>query len=115
MNKMRIILLIGDSTLAPYTGPLEAEGFAVQHLFPGASEPSTGSPDAVVMDLSSAAEDPRARRYLEAASDGETPAVITLLPSAAMTSFSTARRPKSSARVSAAPSTSVTAWTREIR
>ena len=84
MNQMRTILLIGDSTLAPYTGPLEAEGFAVQHLFPGASEPSTGSPDAVVMHLSSAAEDPRARRYLEAASGGEAPAVITLLPSAGL-------------------------------
>src|SRR6266540_809623 len=81
---MRTILLIGDSTLAPYTGPLEAEGLAVQHLLSGAPESPTGSLDAVVIDLSSAAEDPLARRYLEAATDGEAPAVITLLPAAGL-------------------------------
>lgn len=79
---MRTVLLIGDSTLAPYAGPLQAEGFDVKHLLPGTPEPPSGSPDAVIIDLPAFAEDPLARRYLEAASDGEAPAVIALLPPA---------------------------------
>jgi len=81
---MRTIFLIGDATLAPYGGPLEAEGFAVKHLRPGIDEPPAGSPDAAIIDFSSAAEDPVARRYLEAASGNEAPAVITLLPPAGL-------------------------------
>ena len=65
---MHTIFLIGDATLAPYTGPLEAEGFDVNHLLP-AAEPPTASPDAVIIDLAASAEDPLARRYLEAHDD----------------------------------------------
>jgi len=81
---MHTVFLIGDATLAPYTGPLESEGFAVKHLPPGAAEPPIGSPDAVIIDLAASAEDPLACRYLEAASGAEAPAVITLLPPAGL-------------------------------
>ena len=80
---MHTIFLIGDTTLAPYTGPLEAEGLDVNHLLP-AAEPPTASPDAVIIDLAASAEDPLARRYLDAASTAEAPAVITLLPPAGL-------------------------------
>src|SRR5437870_1140261 len=44
---MHTIFLIGDTTLAPYTGPLEAEGFDVNHLLPAAAPP-TATPAAVI-------------------------------------------------------------------
>ncbi len=80
---MRTVLLIGDATLAPYAGLLEAEGFDVTHVHPGAPEPA-GSPEVVVIDLAASAEDPLAERYLEAAPAGEAPAVITLIPPAGL-------------------------------
>jgi len=75
---MHTILLIGDSTIAPYTHALQAEGFEVKHLAPGAEPPAT-TPDAIVLDFSAAAEDPLAQRYLEEAPGGETPPLIALL------------------------------------
>jgi len=89
---MHTVLLIGDATLAPYTGPLEAEGFDVNHLLP-AAEPPTTSPDAVIIDLAASAEDPLARRYLDAASTAEAPAVITLLPPAGLPALDPATIP----------------------
>jgi two-component system, OmpR family, alkaline phosphatase synthesis response regulator PhoP len=82
-QEMRLIFLIGDATLAPYTVPLEAEGFDVEHLPPGAAEP-TSSPDAVIIDLATSAEDPLAQHYAEAAAGAAGPAVITLLPPASL-------------------------------
>ena len=75
---MRTILLIGDTTITPYTNALEAEGFEVKHILPGA-EPPAGTLDAIVIDLSAAAEDPLVRRYLEEAPDGDAPPLIALL------------------------------------
>ena len=89
---MHTIFLIGDTTLAPYTVPLEAEGFDVNHLLP-AAEPPTASPDAVIIDLAASAEDPLARRYLDAASTAEAPAVITLLPPAGLPALDPASVP----------------------
>src|SRR3990172_2082770 len=76
---MHSILLIGDSTIAPYTHALQAEGFEVKHLLPGA-EPPTTPPDAIVLDVSAPGEDPLARRYLDEAPGGESPPLIALLP-----------------------------------
>ena len=89
---MRTILLVGDATLAPYAGPLEAEGFDVKHLPHGAAEPPIGSPDAVIIDLATSAEDPLARRYLGAPMS-EAPAVITLLPPAGLAALDPASVP----------------------
>jgi len=75
---MHTIVLIGDSTIAPYTNALQAEGFEVKHLLPGA-DPPTMTPDAIVLDLSAAAEDPLAQRYLEEAPGGDVPPLIALL------------------------------------
>jgi len=90
---MRTILLIGDATLAPYAGQLQTEGFDVKHLPPGAPEPPIGSPDAVIIDLDASAEDPLARRYLDAGSTAEAPAVITLIPPARLAALDPASIP----------------------
>jgi two-component system, OmpR family, alkaline phosphatase synthesis response regulator PhoP len=89
---MRSILLIGDATLAPYAAALEGEGFEVEHVPAGSPEPSR-PPDAVIIDLGASAEDPLARRYLDPAADSEGPAVITLLPPAALQALDPATIP----------------------
>jgi DNA-binding response OmpR family regulator len=74
------LLLIGDDTLAPYARALEADGFDVTLLPRGAEAPEL-EPDAAIIDLSTAGEDPLARRYLEGApiEIGEAPPVIAIL------------------------------------
>jgi DNA-binding response OmpR family regulator len=74
------LLLIGDGTLAPYARALEADGFDVT-LLPRGVEAAEVEPEAVIIDLSTAGEDPLARRYLEGApiEIGETPPVIAIL------------------------------------
>jgi DNA-binding response OmpR family regulator len=89
---MHTILLIGDSTIAPYTNSLQAEGFEVKHLAPGAEPPST-TPDAIVLDLSAVAEDPLAQRYLEEGPGGESPPLIALLPPDRLETLDPARAP----------------------
>ena len=89
---MHTILLIGDSTIAPYINALQAEGFDVRHLLPGA-EPPTTAPDAIVLDVSAAGEDPLARRYLEEARGGESPPLIALLPPDRLETLDPAKSP----------------------
>jgi len=72
------LLLIGDDTLAPYARALESDGFDVT-LLPRGAEPPEVDPDAAIIDLTTAREDPLALRYLEGAPDGEAPPVIALL------------------------------------
>jgi len=77
---MSAILLLGDATIAPYVRALEVEGFDVEHLIPGAADGPRGAPDAIVIDLGAAAEDPLAQRYLEEAPGGESAPLIALVP-----------------------------------
>ena len=77
---MSTILLLGDATTAPYARALEAEGFDVRHLVAGAVDTSTDEPDAIVIDISAAAEDPIVQRYLEGGTVGESPPLIALIP-----------------------------------
>ena len=76
---MSTILLLGDATVAPYARALEAEGFDVKHLVPGTVDAPTGTPDAVIVDVSASGEDPLAQRYLEEAPGGESPPLIALI------------------------------------
>ena len=77
---MTAILLLGDATIAPYARALEVEGFDVKHLVPGAVDGPTGTPDVIIVDMSAAAEDPLAKRYLEEAPGGQAPPLIALVP-----------------------------------
>src|SRR5439155_21819962 len=69
--------------LPPCPAPLRADGRDAHHL-PPAGKPPTAPPAAVIIDLDAPAEDPLARRYLDAESTAEAPAVITLLPPAGL-------------------------------
>jgi DNA-binding response OmpR family regulator len=73
------ILLIGDDTLSPYAHALEADGFEATRLLPGAEPALDTARDAVVIDLTMAGEDPRARGYLAATNDSEKPPIIAIL------------------------------------
>ncbi len=76
---MRNLLLIGDDTLAPYARALEADGFDVAHLSPGAAEAPATAPDAVVIDLTAAGEGPLSQSYVDNSHGGESPPVIAIL------------------------------------
>ena len=89
---MTTILLLGDATVAPYALALEADGFDVKHLAPGADPPTT-TPDAVVLDVSGAAEDPLAQRYLETTPGGESPPLIALIPPVGLETLDPAHSP----------------------
>jgi len=75
---MPTLLLIGDDTLAPYARALEADGFEVMQLPPGAEAEPDSAPDAVIIDLAIAGEGPLPRQYLEG-SDDETPPIVSIL------------------------------------
>jgi two-component system alkaline phosphatase synthesis response regulator PhoP len=89
---MHTILLIGDSTIAPYAHALQAEGFEVKHLLPGA-EAADPTPDAIVIDVTAGAEDPLARRYIEDAPSEDVPPLIALLPPERLETLDPAKAP----------------------
>jgi DNA-binding response OmpR family regulator len=73
------LLLIGDDTLAPYARALEADGFGVTQLAPGAEAGAGGSTDAVIADLTAAGQEAQARRYVEGSEDGEAAPLIAII------------------------------------
>jgi two-component system, OmpR family, alkaline phosphatase synthesis response regulator PhoP len=73
------VLLIGDETLSPYARALEAEGFEVTRLPLGGQTAPDPQPDAVVVDLTIAGEDPKARDYIGGSDEGEAPPIIAIL------------------------------------
>jgi DNA-binding response OmpR family regulator len=83
---MRNILLIGDDAIAPYARALEADGFQTTVRSPGDDDDS-GDFDAIVLDLSSLAEDAASKRILEAAHAGEAPAVIAFISANQLAAF----------------------------
>jgi DNA-binding response OmpR family regulator len=90
---MRTILLIADATAVPYADALQADGFDVTHLTPGA-EPPSSSPDAVVIDVAASGEDPQALRYLESAGSGDAPPLIAILPPDRIETLDPAKMPE---------------------
>jgi two-component system, OmpR family, alkaline phosphatase synthesis response regulator PhoP len=91
-QEMHTILLIGDNTAIPYARALEAEGFEVKHLAPGA-EPPAATPAAVIVDTAAVGEDPLARRYLEETPDTDTPPLIALFAPERIEALDPARSP----------------------
>jgi DNA-binding response OmpR family regulator len=89
---MRSILIIGDPTVAPYARALEADGFDVVLLTPGA-EPPESPPDAVVVDFTTAGEDPLTQRYAEIADGEESPLVVAVLTRDHLESLQPAKAP----------------------
>ncbi|MDO8616766.1 MAG: response regulator transcription factor [Dehalococcoidia bacterium] len=75
---MRNVLLIGDDSAA-FAAALADDGFVVAHRLPGAGDTPPAECDVVVIDLASAAEDPAARHWLEAAQRGDSPPVIAIV------------------------------------
>ena len=76
---MRNLLLIGGDGLSSYVEPLEAEGFAVTLHPPGADPAPAGDHALVIIDIGDAAEDPLAKRFLQAAQSGDAPPVIAVV------------------------------------
>jgi len=76
---MRNLLLIGGDGLSSYVEPLEAEGFAVTLHPPGADPAPGGDHALVIIDIGDAAEDPLAKRFLQAAQSGDAPPVIAVV------------------------------------
>jgi DNA-binding response OmpR family regulator len=76
---MRNLLLIGGDALSPYVDALQAQGFAVTLRSPGGEGAPAGDFAVVVIDLGAAAEDPLARRFLQAARAGDAPPIIAVL------------------------------------
>ena len=75
---MRNILLIGDQAITACARALEADGFQVTVRLPG-SDDDSGDFDAIILDISSVAEDAAAKRVLDAAHAGDAPAVISII------------------------------------
>jgi len=76
---MRNLLLIGADALSSYRNALQAEGFSVTVHQPGAEPAPEGDHAVVIIDLAAAAEDPLAKRYLQAARSGDAPPIIAVL------------------------------------
>ena len=89
---MRNLLILGDNAVSQYARALEADGFKVAMHAPGSGEPQ-GEFDAVILHLPSVAEDAVAKRYLEAAKSGESPAVIAMISSDQAQAFDPAKGP----------------------
>jgi DNA-binding response OmpR family regulator len=79
--------LIGAETLNDHARVLTSDGFVVTVRAPGEDADSPGEYDAVIIELGAAAEDPMARRYLEAAQSGDAPPVIGVLPASRLQEF----------------------------
>jgi two-component system alkaline phosphatase synthesis response regulator PhoP len=89
---MRTILLIADPTASAYADSLQAEGFDVTMLLPGA-EPAAATPDVIVVDVISRAEDPLAQRFLEHAGAGDAPPLIAIVPPDSLENLDPAKAP----------------------
>jgi two-component system, OmpR family, alkaline phosphatase synthesis response regulator PhoP len=87
------LLLIGDETLAPYARALEADGFEVKHVHPGAVIEARTPANGVIVDLTTLGEDPQARHYLQRSEDGEAPPTVAILTRGQLDALDPAKAP----------------------
>jgi DNA-binding response OmpR family regulator len=77
---MRKVLMVGGQRLAPFHQGLEDDGYEVVLRAPGEATAAHGpSPDVLIIELDTAAEDEEVKRHLLGATGGDSPAIIAVL------------------------------------